>query len=605
MVSMTNPGYQQDEQQPYVQVAQQHSMAQPGLYQQLENYSFQQTPLELSQHSYSQVADLQEQQCFDNGSVPDILQTHSDDEREQARKEIVDRIEEFNKRFGNDLPSNQPKTPPGRAVLPTPPTTIQKPVRTSLDVAPMPVFTDAPAYAFPATTADATISLTVPSSDNGYQSSYQSSACDPMSPTRSSAIHQSPPMPPLFEEVTISTDSQASFPEHSTLLESSSQTALDLGICFSSSHAPLSPRSALVQNPDLNASIEETGIKPEEVQAFISEQDPIDGKWTCLYEDCGKKFGRRENIKSHVQTHLGDRQFKCNECQKCFVRQHDLKRHAKIHTGHKPHICLCGNGFARHDALTRHRQRGVCIGALPGCFKRDVKRGRPKKQRPEMQQRVDKANRARKLDSFAETDMGYHSSSSSGSDGSQISDVMTPPDSNIFDSTHYIDMQGLDEDYAILPTPVEDTPPTSPFGSSPAKSNETYDITSTSNGFESLSMTAEAISPAMLTTSSPFSQPASSSPPQIQAHSSDLSNNGHSSPAHAPAGELPSDESSATNTPSPNFDEDFENTMREFTKDTNFNDGMLFNTDNMGFGSEFNAEAALEANLNDWLRNVS
>ncbi|KAF2237311.1 hypothetical protein EV356DRAFT_421947, partial [Viridothelium virens] len=82
----------------------------------------------------------------------------------------------------------------------------------------------------------------------------------------------------------------------------------------------------------------------------------------CLYEDCAKKFGRRENIKSHVQTHLGDRQFKCNECQKCFVRQHDLKRHAKIHSGDKPHICLCGNGFARHDALTRHRQRGVCIG---------------------------------------------------------------------------------------------------------------------------------------------------------------------------------------------------------------------------------------------------
>ncbi|KAF2101480.1 hypothetical protein NA57DRAFT_34078, partial [Rhizodiscina lignyota] len=105
---------------------------------------------------------------------------------------------------------------------------------------------------------------------------------------------------------------------------------------------------------NLDASIEDTGISAEEVSSYISPQDPLNHRWTCLYPECKKTFGRRENIRSHVQTHLGDRQFRCNSCGKCFVRQHDLKRHAKIHTGDKPYRCPCGGGFARQDALTRH-----------------------------------------------------------------------------------------------------------------------------------------------------------------------------------------------------------------------------------------------------------
>ncbi|KAF8444310.1 hypothetical protein BGX38DRAFT_1095206, partial [Terfezia claveryi] len=108
----------------------------------------------------------------------------------------------------------------------------------------------------------------------------------------------------------------------------------------------------------------------EEIASFIDGPEPSDGKWVCLYEGCAKRFGRKENIKSHVQTHLGDRQFKCLVCKKCFVRQHDLKRHSKIHTGVKPYPCLCGNSFARHDALTRHRQRGMCIGAFEGVVRK-------------------------------------------------------------------------------------------------------------------------------------------------------------------------------------------------------------------------------------------
>ncbi|KAF3931699.1 hypothetical protein ABW19_dt0203525 [Dactylella cylindrospora] len=142
--------------------------------------------------------------------------------------------------------------------------------------------------------------------------------------------------------------------------------------------------------------VKASGISNDEISAYISGPEPSDNKWVCLYPDCQKRFGRKENIKSHVQTHLGDRQFRCEVCKKCFVRQHDLKRHAKIHTGIKPYPCKCGNSFARHDALTRHRQRGMCIGAFEGIVKKIVKRGRPKKIKVEGEPETPKKRRRNK-----------------------------------------------------------------------------------------------------------------------------------------------------------------------------------------------------------------
>jgi uncharacterized Zn-finger protein len=70
-----------------------------------------------------------------------------------------------------------------------------------------------------------------------------------------------------------------------------------------------------------------------------------------------------------------------------FVRQHDLRRHERIHSGNKPFPCpwfglvpssllpslvltlpslppYSGKGFARGDALARHRARGICSGSI-------------------------------------------------------------------------------------------------------------------------------------------------------------------------------------------------------------------------------------------------
>ncbi|KAF4589285.1 Metallothionein expression activator [Ophiocordyceps camponoti-floridani] len=172
----------------------------------------------------------------------------------------------------------------------------------------------------------------------------------------------------------------------------------------------------------------ETGVTVEEIAQYIRSPETTDGKWTCLFEDCGKKFGRKENIKSHVQTHLNDRQYQCPTCKKCFVRQHDLKRHAKIHTGIKPYPCECGNSFARHDALTRHRQRGMCIGAFDGIVRKVVKRGRPRKNRPDLETRLEKAARQRRKDAASMSEV-----SSVASNYSDSSAPASPEDCNMLD----------------------------------------------------------------------------------------------------------------------------------------------------------------------------
>ncbi|KAK9446434.1 uncharacterized protein V1518DRAFT_423947 [Limtongia smithiae] len=89
-----------------------------------------------------------------------------------------------------------------------------------------------------------------------------------------------------------------------------------------------------------------------------------DGKYICSYQDCGKTFGRRYNIRTHIQTHLSNKPHKCPVCDSRFVRQHDLRRHVKIHEDEKPFLCPCGKAFARHDALVRHRLRGICEGRI-------------------------------------------------------------------------------------------------------------------------------------------------------------------------------------------------------------------------------------------------
>ena len=307
-----------------------------------------------------------------------------------------------------------------------------------------------------------------------------------------------------------------------------SRNSIDLSDYGSPVRMPPTPRDMPVSDIDLDVTIEDTGISAEEVQSYISEQDITTGKWMCLYTDCAKRFGRKENIRSHVQTHLGDRQYKCVHCNKRFVRQHDLKRHSKIHSGVKPYPCRCGNSFARHDALTRHRQRGICDGGFEGIVKKFVKRGRPRKERPNEDDRTDKAARTRKREiakSYASSVSGISESSCQNSPSSICHDS--------FDiASDQLDTLSLlnTESFTYPPAVFSYTPPMSPYSTgnlaSPTKvSSVTSPASTPSSPLAEKSQLAMTTEEQEATEQSPTTSRASqfsshpSSPPEL-SHSS-------------------------------------------------------------------------------------
>ena len=210
----------------------------------------------------------------------------------------------------------------------------------------------------------------------GYQTGYESSNYSPAqtSPAGSS-MRGTPDLPPaaLFGELT------GSVPQ---------LTASEAG------SVPPSPTKSRSSSPRKKAAplpeemlVEETGITAEQVDAFIQGPDPKTNKFSCLFEGCTMKpFGRKENIRAHVQTHLGDRKYVCTVCNNRFVRPNDLKRHAIIHQEVKEYVCKCGSAFGRQDALRRHRiRKPFCMDGDPTLEllrREEKKRGRPRKIAP-------------------------------------------------------------------------------------------------------------------------------------------------------------------------------------------------------------------------------
>ncbi|TKA69275.1 hypothetical protein B0A55_08511, partial [Friedmanniomyces simplex] len=156
--------------------------------------------------------------------------------------------------------------------------------------------------------------------DAGYASSaYSSSAVDPLSPHPQQNVG---PLPTLFEEPTLPFQHTPGPFDGTSILLQATAGAQDFNDPNFDFDGPLemSPRQQLLNNlgPDVPASIVETGVLAYEVQQYIGELSESDNKYGCMWEGCGRRFGRKENVRAHVQTHLGDRQFKCNLCDKTF-----------------------------------------------------------------------------------------------------------------------------------------------------------------------------------------------------------------------------------------------------------------------------------------------
>lgn len=104
-------------------------------------------------------------------------------------------------------------------------------------------------------------------------------------------------------------------------------------------------------------------------------------EYECRWEGCerhaeGKTFPQKQKVLRHIQTHTGDRPFKCVMCGKRFSEPNTLAQHIRTHTQEKPYVCDfpgCGKAFAVAGSLTIHKR--IHSGAkpfvctYPGCEK--------------------------------------------------------------------------------------------------------------------------------------------------------------------------------------------------------------------------------------------
>ncbi|KAL2822970.1 hypothetical protein BJX63DRAFT_2888 [Aspergillus granulosus] len=135
---------------------------------------------------------------------------------------------------------------------------------------------------------------------------------------------------------------------------------------------PMPADEVQLRTNDLAASPDEMSVDTQNPAELVVDRDttaepsaappkipPANGL-TCTV--CGAEFTRRSNCREHMKKHdpSGRKVYPCEDCGKTFGRKTDLKRHIdSVHRGIRRFECdQCGYRFTRQDTLVRHAADG-------------------------------------------------------------------------------------------------------------------------------------------------------------------------------------------------------------------------------------------------------
>ncbi|XP_035848900.1 gastrula zinc finger protein XlCGF57.1-like [Sander lucioperca] len=100
--------------------------------------------------------------------------------------------------------------------------------------------------------------------------------------------------------------------------------------------------------------------EPQSALNSLKHDSRCKKRFSC--SECGRRFGRKDNLKRHMITHTGEKPFSCSVCNSYFTQRGSLWSHmAAVHTGEKRFSCsLCNKRFSRRSDVKTHK----CVGPM-------------------------------------------------------------------------------------------------------------------------------------------------------------------------------------------------------------------------------------------------